>query len=167
MTPVYLLRVCLWAPSRPDDKRSFPAVSETGTLASVASALGAFPCFLEISTTNCRCNPTPAWSCFCRRCPRLQFWESYINISMHFMYKYLLLSFTNVPLQSKYYPCLFFENQMLLPKCIMFARLEVFFPLKTIFYDLNSRRLPLLIHTSSFKDCLNISFSHACYNVYL
>lgn len=33
-----------------------------------------------------------------------------------------------------------------------------FFPLKTIFYDLNSRRLPLLIRTSSFKDCLNISF---------
>lgn len=96
MMPVYLPRVCLWAPSRPDDKRSFPAVSETGTLASVASALDAFPCFLEISTTNCRCNPTPAWSCFCIRCPRLQFLESYVNISMHFMYKYLLLSFTKL-----------------------------------------------------------------------
>lgn len=128
MMPVYLPRVCLWAPSRPDDKRSFPAVSETGTLASVASALDAFPCFLEISTTNCRCNPTPAWSCFCIRCPRLQFLESYVNISMHFMYKYLLLSFTKLMFLCSLNIILvsFFEHQMLLPKYIIFARLEYF-----------------------------------------
>lgn len=128
MTPVYLLRLCFWAPLQPDDKRFFPAASETGTLVSVASALDAFPCFLEISTTNCRCNPTPAWSCFCIRCPRLQFLESYVNISMHFMYKYLLLSFTKLMFLCSLNIILvsFFEHQMLLPKYIIFARLEYF-----------------------------------------
>lgn len=92
---LYLPRVCFWAPSRPDDKRSFPAASETGTLVSIASALDAFPYFLEISPTDCRCNLTLAWSYYCIRCPPLKFWESYINISMHFIYKYLLFIVCN------------------------------------------------------------------------
>lgn len=92
---LYLPRVCFWAPSRPDDKRSFPAASETGTLVSIASALDAFPYFLEISPTDCRCNLTLAWSYYCIRFPPLQFWESYINISMHFIYKYLLFIVCN------------------------------------------------------------------------
>lgn len=144
---LYLPRVCFWAPSRPDDKRSFPAASETGTLVSIASALDAFPCFLEISPTDCRCNLTLAWSYYCIRYPPLQFWESYVNISMHFIYKYLLFIVCNCSFTVyKYYPCHFFENQMLLPKYIMFTRLEFCFRWEMIFCDLTSRLFPLFTH---------------------